>query len=320
MEVAPGIHRIETPLGDRVACLYLLVGDERALLVDTGIDATPRESLLPYLTAQGIRPEQIGYVLISHPDLDHLGGNASVRELIPTALFLCHDLDRWLSESIERVIQERYGEFAADHGIAESEESNAWVRANARCVSIDVGLTGGERIRLGPDWHVEVLHTPGHSRGHLSVHDPRSRSTIIADAILWNAVLTRDGAPAFPPTYRYVDTYLASLHRLQGMPIDTLLTSHYPVYRGAAVAEFLGESRVFADRVDGALRDELRGARTTRTTRELIETLSPRLGGWPAAAASALAFPLVGHLERLLQHGLVETERHDGLIAWRWRG
>jgi glyoxylase-like metal-dependent hydrolase (beta-lactamase superfamily II) len=165
-----------------------------------------------------------------------------------------------------------------------------------------------------------VLHTPGHSRGHLTVYDPRSRTAVITDATLWNAVLTKTGEPAFPPTYRYVDTYLATLHRFQGMMIDTLLTSHYPIYRGAEVAEFLGESRAFADRFDEAVREELQSTSGPRTTKELIAALSPRLGRWPDSASPALAYPLIGHLERLQQYGLVRTVRRDGLIAWAWNG
>jgi glyoxylase-like metal-dependent hydrolase (beta-lactamase superfamily II) len=265
-------------------------------------------------------PQQIDYVLISHADLDHMGGNATLRDLAPNALFLSHTLDRTWIESIDLMIEERYGEFAADHGIADSEETKAWTRATARGVPIDLALTGGERLRLGPDWSVEVLHTAGHSRGHLSVYDPRSRSAVIADATLWNAVLTKTGEPAFPPTYRYLDTYLASLHRFQGMAIDTLLTSHYPIYRGPAVTEFLAESRAFADRVEAALREELSSAIAPRTTRELIALLSPRLGRWPESASPFLVFPLIGHLERLQQYGLIAAERRDGLIAWRWIG
>ena len=38
MEIAPRIHRIEAPLGDRFVCMYLFVGTESALLLDTGLD------------------------------------------------------------------------------------------------------------------------------------------------------------------------------------------------------------------------------------------------------------------------------------------
>ena len=41
---------------------------------------------------------------------------------------------------------------------------------------VDVGLTGGETLRLGPDWRVEVLALPGHTPGHLGLWDPRSEA------------------------------------------------------------------------------------------------------------------------------------------------
>ncbi len=206
MEIAPGIHRIETPLADRFVCLFLLVGDECSLLIDTGVDGTPAESLFPYMAANGLDPESIGHVLISHADFDHFAGNAAVREAAPGARFMCHDLDREMVEDIERLIWDRYGEYIADHGIDDGDDAREFIRANTRTVPMDLTLQGGETIRQGGDWRVQVLHTPGHSRGHLSVYDPRSRTLIICDAALYNAVLTSDGAPAFPPTYRYVDT------------------------------------------------------------------------------------------------------------------
>ncbi len=320
MEIAPGIHRICTPFGDRFVCMYLLVGEECALLVDTGIDSTPREAIAPYLDAIGLAPARIRYVLTSHADFDHNAGNGSMRELAPDALFLCHELDQAMIEDIELMIRDRYSEFARDHGIDDPEEAKQGIRASTRTTPVDMALTGGERIRLGPGWQVQVLHTPGHSRGHLSVHDARSRTLIICDATLYNAVLRADGAPAFPPTYRYVDNYVASMNTFRGMPVDTLLTSHYPVYQGAAVHEFLAESRAYVERVDAAVRQELAGAGAAHTLRELIDALAPKLGEWPAAANPYLAFPLVGHLERLVQFGLVQEGRgRDGLVTFRWK-
>jgi glyoxylase-like metal-dependent hydrolase (beta-lactamase superfamily II) len=316
MEVAPGIHRIETLLGNRLLCLFLLVGGEQILLVDTGLDETPQASIVPYLESVGLSTRHIRYVLTTHADFDHMGGNASLREIAPDAIFLCHELDRPLIEDVERLIEKNYGQFRADHGIDETDESKAWIRASARGIPMDLGLAGGERLRLGTDWTIEILHTPGHTRGHLSIYDPRSHTAVITDTSLWHGLVTADGAPAFPPTYRFVDTYVASTQRLQGLRIDTLLTSHYPLQTGPVVSEFLSETRAYVDRVETALRHELRQSRTARSARDLIDTLGPRLGEW--ADNTYLVYPLVGHLERLAQYGLVNTTRQDGLIMWRW--
>ena len=303
MEVAPGIHRIETPLGDRFVCVYVLVGDEAVLVVDTGIDATPADFIAPYLAEIGVDVGRIRYVLNSHADYDHVAGNRSMRELAPQAIFMCHALDQPLVEDIERIIRDRYEELGPDHGFYESEESKATMRATSRTIPVDMALGGGEEIRLGAAWQVAVWHTPGHSRGHVTVYDPRSHSLIICDAALYYAVLRSDGLSAFPPTYRYVESYLATVQRLQAAAPRLLLTSHYPVYGTMEAQAFLAESRAFVARVDAALLAELEQAKQPRTLQELVAALGPQLGEWPPEANAALSQPLIGHLERLTAYG-----------------
>lgn len=320
MEVVPGIHRIEVPLGERILCLYLLVGRERMLLVDTGSSQTPREHLVPYLESIGRSTRQIDYVVITHSDWDHQGGIVSLREVAPHALLMCHPLDRPLIESIDQLIEKRYGEFQEEHKIDESAEAKIWIRQNNQSEApIDLTLTGGETLLLEDNWRIQMWHTPGHSLGHLSLYDIRNRAAIIADAALWNCVPTRDGNPSLPPTYRYVESYLSTIRALSRTPIDSLLTAHYPVLRGPEVLDFLGESRNFADRLGSMLRRELSLAKGACTTRQLIEALSPHLGGWPTEAGIYLVFPVMGHLEELERLGRIEKIRCEGTVQWLWK-
>lgn len=316
-EVAPGIHRIEFPFAGRLACCYALVG-EHVLVVDTGIAGTPAEHILPYLRTAGIDPERIRYVLATHADLDHTGGNGPLLEAAPNALLLCHELDRAMIEDADRLFHDRYDEFQDAHGIAESDATLAWVRENARHVPADVVLAGGERLRLGPGHEVELLHTPGHSRGHVSVLDRRAGAAVIADAALADGIPLLDGAPGVPPTYRFVDTYLATIALLEGCDADLLLTAHYPVMQGDDARSFLATSRAYVARVDGVVRELLADAGAL-STEELIAAAGPRLGDWPEASYGQLVFPLAGHLERLAAFGLVAHERTGDGPRWRWQ-
>ncbi len=317
MEIAPGVHRIIAPLGERFNAIHLFVGSQAALIVDTGLHPDPDAIIIPYLDAIELDRSRIRYIVNTHGDFDHMGGNAAIRELLPDALLMCGQEDQLLVEDVERMITQRYGEFAAEHGLDDSEETKAWIRENAKATPINVGLSGGERIHLGDGWSLEVLHTPGHSLGSISVWDPRSRSMAIGDAVLWNAVLLATGEAAFPPTYRYVETYLATIQRLQSMAIERLLTSHYPLYEGSAVAGFLDGSRAYVERVDEALLAELERAAPV-TLAELTVSLGPVLGDWPAAASQYLCYPLLGHLERLERQGLATRTASSGReVAWR---
>ena len=100
MEVAPGIHRIESDLGTRFMCQYLLVGEERALLVDTGMRNTPEEVIAPFVAGLGRSVTDIDDVLISHADVDHCGGNRALRSAAPAARLLCGEADRpWIESN-----------------------------------------------------------------------------------------------------------------------------------------------------------------------------------------------------------------------------
>lgn len=315
LEIAPGTHRLQTPLGDRFVCLLLLVGVEATLLIHTGISSTPREHLAPYLESKNFPLDSIRCVLTSDADFDHTGGNHSAHKLLPNALFLYHRLDQPWVKDLELMINERYCELQADHNIGEGEEPRKFVRSTSQHVPMNRTLLGSESLRLGACWHVDILHTPG----HLSVHDANKKTLIIADATLYNAVLSIDGKPTFPPTYRYLETYLSTIGSLQAVKARTLLTSQYPVHARGKVSEFLGESRAFANRLDTALREEPKRATAPRTMKQLVDTLSIKIGDWPEAVNKYLSAPLCGHLEHLVKQGLVDSAHLEERVTYRWK-
>jgi glyoxylase-like metal-dependent hydrolase (beta-lactamase superfamily II) len=319
MEVAPGIHRIEAPLGDRYVSLYLLAGDDGLLLFDTGDDQAPPGTLAPYLAGLGRDPSAVGWIVTSHCDYDHFGGNRSALELFPRARLACHALDAAMAEDLDLLISGRLCEFAA-HGIVESDETIATVRAGTRTAPVDLRLQGGEQVRLDRGWRVEIAHVPGHSRGHLCVLDERSRAAMVSDAVLGETLRTVAGNPAFPPTYRYVDTYLATIARLEAWRPRLLLTAHFPVFEGADVADFLGLSRAFTERLESGLRRLLAASLAPVPMLALIRELAPDLGEWSPDATLALSQPVAGHLERLERYGLAErTGDGEAGLAWRWK-
>lgn len=310
MEVAPGIHRIEAPLGDRYVALYLVVGDDAALLVDSGITESIPTTLLPYLPHIGLPAERIRFALGTHGDFDHIGGNAALRHAVPDVVLMCGEDDRSLVNHVDRIITERYGEFAAEHGFDETDESRAYIRSVTHTARVDVGLRGGERFDLGGRV-VHILHTPGHSHGHVSVHDSATDALMIGDAVLGSSVLTAAGAPAFPPTYRHVDSYRATIARMAAMAPAQLLCSHYPVYRGGAAGDFLAESLAYTDRVDHAVLRTLQAAESPLTLLDLVAEVRPALGTWAPGPAQLLVYPLLGHLEALEQRGMVRRGHHE---------
>jgi len=318
MEIAPGIHRIKCLFGNnRMVYVHLLVGEDAAMLVDTGCAHNPEQEILPYMRRIGLEPARLTYIVISHSDIDHQGGNAPMKVAAPQAILACHGLDRPWVEDTEALIAGRYAQFETDHDIGYGEEGKTSIRRGCLSQPLDLLLSGGEHFRLGPDWYVAAVHTPGHTWGHLAIYDLRSGTLIAGEATMWTAILDDDWQPAMPPTYCYVDTYLATQDRLLAMDIDLLAPAHWPLQQGAAVAEYVSESRNYCLLVERALLDFAVGGHSF-TLREAIDQLGPTLGRWPFAANQDFSYGMAGNLESLTKRGLLRTARNNqGMVVWR---
>ncbi|RLK46598.1 MBL fold metallo-hydrolase [Microbacterium telephonicum] len=317
MQIRPGLHRIQAPLGERFIAMYLLEGPAGAVLFDTGVAESVPGTLLPYLEQIGFNLSRLRWVVSSHCDFDHTGGNAALAAAAPHVEFLAGAADVAMTEDVETLIRGRYGEFADDDGFDDPAETTALVRASTALVAVDRALHGGERFDLG-DRVVHVLAVPGHSPGHLALWDPRNRALVISDAVLGVTVPTAEGDPAFPPTYRDTNAYVESIAALRALDAELLLTAHYPVYEGEAVAAFLDESLGYTLRIDTVIEAALRAAAAPLTTLDVIDRTHAELGPWGEGAREYLIFPMTGNLERFVEAGSVAVGRRDGRRTWEW--
>jgi glyoxylase-like metal-dependent hydrolase (beta-lactamase superfamily II) len=272
MEVTRGIHRIEGDLGERYVCQYLLVGEERTLLVDTGLREMPRTVIAPYLDGR-----RVDDVLISHADVDHCGGNVAMRELAPGARFLCGEPDRAWIESNAAMLAGNYRWYEA-YGFGPSAEDVAFLEHElGGDAPIDAGLQDGETLRIGPGRELEVLALPGHTLGHLGLWDAETRAAIVIDAVLADGVYDRAGNRLIPPRYYDASAYEATVRRLRALDPELLLTAHYDVMERAAAREFLDRSLEFVE----AVRAAVRASRTT-DLRALTDEVDAAVGPFPA--------------------------------------
>jgi len=313
MEIHPGLHRIECPIGLRYVALYVIVGKEAILIVDTGYDESVRDTLVPYLIENNLSLDRVRYAINTHSDYDHMGGNASVKELMPNALICCGERDRPMIEDLQVMIDDRYNEFAHNHGFAESQENVDFIRTVAFETKIDIGFAGNERIDLGGRV-VEILHTPGHSWGHLSVLDEETGAVIIGDAVLGETVLFADGSPAFPPTYRFVESYRSTIRLLKAYRPSEILTSHYPRYKGELGLDFLDISLAYTDLIESICLETIQAAANPLTMLELIEIAHTRMGPWPDPIYKYLVHPVMGHLEVLEAYGKIKRGKNTSGI------
>jgi glyoxylase-like metal-dependent hydrolase (beta-lactamase superfamily II) len=96
-----------------------------------------------------------------------------------------------------------------------------------------------------PGW--QWIHTPGHTRGHVSLWRESDRTLIVGDAFVTTAqesaysVLTQKPELHGPPMYYTTDwdNARASVERLAALEPETIITGHGPPMHGPAMREAL---------------------------------------------------------------------------------
>jgi glyoxylase-like metal-dependent hydrolase (beta-lactamase superfamily II) len=313
-EVQPRIYRIPSILGRRRFAQWLVVGDERLLLVDSGIAGTIAEHVTPALEELGRSPAEITDVVVSHADVDHYGGNSEVRRLAPQARIRSSAQDRPWIESWQTISRDRYGWYRG-HGLDYDEATWVWLEdAAGPDTPLDGTVADGEVLDLG-GIAVEVVALPGHSPGHLGVWHHDSRTAIVMDAVLERGLYTTGDQLISPPPYASVTAYRRTIDRLRELRPARLGTSHYAPLEGEqAVSAFLEGSAGFVIDLDAVVDAEL-GA-DPQPLEHYWRAADAALGPFEEMAVE-LARSVAAHLDNAADEGrAVRTQDADGRAVW----
>jgi len=312
MELYKNAYQIQSLFGGRNLFQYLFAG-RNMLLVDSGIAETPEKTIFPYLDGLKVRPDEIRLVITTHPDLDHQGGNAAMMRVAPRAWLGCGAADREMVEDPKTLFNHRYNYLMEYHGVG--LDPDPWPEAG-EARKVDVTFSGGESIRLADDWWLEVLHVPGHSRGHLALYDPKHRAAFVGDAIHGRGCPKAEGSMGIPVTYYYVDIYLSTLRYFETLGIDVLYSGHWPTMRGEEIRDFIAESRRTVELFDRVILANLEKNPAGLTLKDLIDAVANAVGDWPPSSWGLAMFPVKGHMDRLEELGRVR--RLEGARPVKW--
>lgn len=204
----------------------LIVQEERLILVDTGYpDFLPL--IEAQIIAQGYAPEQLAAIIVTHVDVDHTGALHAFTQKYPQLEVYASLIEKPSiegKEKSERLLQaermlstlpEEHKAFGL-HFIKQNEDIMPAV--------VHHSLADGELILQGL---CRVLHTPGHTAGHISLYFPELDTVIAGDA----AVLENGELKVANPQF-CLDLPAAeqSLHLLQ-----TLGAKRYLCYHGGSL-------------------------------------------------------------------------------------
>ncbi|MBO4419647.1 MAG: MBL fold metallo-hydrolase [Oscillospiraceae bacterium] len=207
---------------------YLLCGQEKALLIDTGLGVSDIRTVVDGLTRLPVT------VLTTHVHWDHIGGHGRFDRVA------VHEAERnWLSEGFPLPAQEVKNQLTK----APCDFPEEFVLESYQVFQGEPQILfgGGDRFDLGGRG-VCVLHTPGHSPGHCCFYEPERRYLYSGDLIYQGCLY------AFYPTTD-PQLFYRSVKRLRGYDIDRIFPGHHNLNIAPSLVE---EIEAGFARIDGA--------------------------------------------------------------------
>jgi glyoxylase-like metal-dependent hydrolase (beta-lactamase superfamily II) len=237
-EIENGVVRLTTAVPDefdrvvsRVHCYLLETSPKKYVLVDSGW--ARRSDDLVASIEDTLGRVRIGRLLITHLHPDHFGGsNAIVRSFSSKVSY--HKRET-LHRSYYNNVFNRGMAYAANRlgfPMDVLETVKGAISANRLILpEPDSFVVGGEEIRAqSGSWR--VVHTPGHSPGHICLHRPSDGKLVSGDHILPGETPNIAFYPL--PGYDALRSYLTSLAKVKKLSPSAALPGHGNVVRDVA--------------------------------------------------------------------------------------
>lgn len=339
----PQIHAITLPLAWELESTQVyFIEDEPLTLVDTGVRSSASLAALEAgLDALGYGVADVERVVLTHGHRDHFGLVETLRERGARLECWVHEADAAVVEDFENVVRSRLGdatqlfrESGAPDEVLERFEGDRFHDldqnlAEGQATRVDRVLREGDRV----EWKrfaMRVLHSPGHTPGHLLLEDEQAGILFTGDLVMGQGVPRAESFYLSPlpdpadacqrrPRFKGLVELRRSLGRLRGRNDRWLLPGFGPPIRRAerAIRDTLLYYDVRLQRIDRSLR-HLSAMDQEVTAFDLRTALFP--ADEPLERIRSQALLLIGVLDCLEQDGLVTTRRRaDGVLTHRHR-
>lgn len=265
---------ITTPAGaivDRFVYVYLIYGTNGVCLIDSGV-ASSEQSIFGYLWATDRKVSDISLIIQTHSHPDHIGASRTIKAETGCAVAVHPSEKAWI-ENVQLQARERpvpgFGELVAGS------------------LAVDRLLEDGEVVDLGCGLRLQVFHTPGHSRGSISLLLLGYQALFSGDAI---------PVPGDPPVYEDVRASVASVRKLRAIPdVRHLLPSWDEPRQGAAVYPRMDEGLQYFQRIHDAVRT-CSGKSVEPDPLETARCVLKEISLPPALASPIVAGSIAAHL------------------------
>ncbi|WP_336990727.1 MBL fold metallo-hydrolase [Bacillus toyonensis] len=208
MEIAKGVEMLQLEFQGFIIHPILLWDDEMAVLIDTGFPGQI-EDIQVEMERVGVSFDKLKAVILTHQDIDHTGSLPKLLQNCGSNIKVyAHELDKPYIEGDLPLLK---------GGNVENPPKGK--------VS-DTVIDGQELPYCGG---ILILHTPGHTPGHISLYLKQSKTLIAGDS-MYSANGMLGGIHA--PTTLDVQEAQQSLKKYLNLDIESVVCYHWGLSKG----------------------------------------------------------------------------------------
>lgn len=227
-EVADGIHKIEIKLPfpqTPSINLYLIMGDTMTL-IDSGLGyGVSKRAVSKYLQKIGLALENLSLVINTHEHPEHIGGNFELKSANEKLRIAAHEI---AVEAFKYYTEISPAWYEGADEVVRKELLDSIESFKNQFLALP--SLGAEKVRDGDildlgGFKLEILHTPGHSQGHICLLERDKKILFSGDNVLGSGTPYIGTRRASPIKGNMTD-FINSLRKLLGVDADLLLPSH----------------------------------------------------------------------------------------------
>ena len=205
---------------------YLWRGTSGSTLIDTGCPGDGLR-LVAAMEDVGLEPREIKRIVLTHGDYDHAGGLGELFHLLHVPLY-CHTEERDL---LRRPEKRRFSHTWTRH-FSDPLLQRLMQLGHHPIIGIEPTHLVTEGDFIGED--LEVIHTPGHTPGHIALWQRSSGVLFSGDACLVRQGRIWEPAGIFTPDLPGARMSILKLASRVGSDLETLASGHsQPIRSGA---------------------------------------------------------------------------------------
>lgn len=201
----------------------VLRNDRETVLVDCGY-AGFMPLIEKAMTEHGLALKHLTGIIITHHDMDHMGGLAEIRASYPAVKVYTSSIEKDYVEGHQKSLRLQQAEDLYACLPEEHKPGALQFQQGLRSVqpaTVDDVLPLNEEIPFLEG--VRAIPTPGHMPGHISLYLPEQRTLVAADAVVYE---NGQFDVANPQYTLDLPAALDSVRRLQQLDIDTMVCYH----------------------------------------------------------------------------------------------